>query len=219
MIQFNLLPAVKQDFIKARRTKRLVTLVSVAASAAAIFVLLLMLVTVDVVQKKSLHDLNGDIGKYSSQLKAVPNLNTILTVQNQLNTLTSLHDQKVVSSRLFGYVAQITPAQASISKLTIDYTANTVSMTGEAPTLDVVNSFTDTLKNTTYKTDKTDTANTKAFSDVVLSAFGRDSKGATYTISLSFDPIIFNSANTVTLDVPNGTSGSQANLFQKQAGS
>src|SRR5882757_6261743 len=176
MVQFNLLPDVKQEFIKARRTKRMVTLIAVAASGAAVFVLLLMIVTVDVVQKKSIHDLNSDIGKYSKQLKAVPDLNKILTVQNQLNTLTSLHDQKVVTSRLFGYVAQVTPAQASISKLSVDYTANTMNITGEAPTLDVVNSFTDTLKNTTYTLDKSGKGSTSAFSKIVLSSFGRDSK-------------------------------------------
>jgi len=219
VVQFNLLPDVKQEFIKARRTKRMVTLIAVAASGAAVFVLLLMIVTVDVVQKKSIHDLNSDISKYSKQLKAVPDLNKVLTVQNQLNTLTSLHDQKVVTSRLFGYVAQVTPAQASISKLSVDYTANTMNITGEAPTLDVVNSFTDTLKNTTYTLDKSGKGSTSAFSKIVLSSFGRDSKSATYTISLEFDPIIFNSADDVTLVVPNGTSGAQANLFQKQAGS
>jgi len=218
MIQFNLLPDVKQEFVKARRTNRLVTLVSIGVSGVSLFLLLLMLVTVDIVQKKSMSDLNGDITKYSHQLKAVPDLDKILTVQNQLNTLTGLHDQKVVSSRLFGYISQITPTQASISSLNIDFTAHTMTVNGEAPSIAVINTFTDTLKSTTYKTDAAGSQATKAFTSVVLSSFGRDSKGATYNITFNFDPAIFDSAHNVTLTVPSTTSGAQQLLFQKQAG-
>ena len=221
MIQFNLLPDVKQEYVKARRMRRLVTLASLAVSGAALFLLILMLVSVDVVQKKSLHDLNNDIARYSKQLKAVPDLDKTLTVQNQLNTLTSLHDDKAVTSRLFGYIAQLTPAQASISKLTVSFASgtSTIDVQGEAPTLDVINAFADTLKATTYKTDAAGGGKaTKAFSSVVLTTFGRDSKGATYTIDLNYDPLIFNSANQVTLTVPAGAGGAQAILFQKQAG-
>jgi Tfp pilus assembly protein PilN len=219
MIQFNLLPDVKQEFVKARRTKRLVTLTSIGVSGLAVFILLLMLVTVDVVQKKSMHDLNSDIAKYSSQLKAAPDLNKMLTVQNQLNTLTDLHDKKVVTSRLFGYISQITPAQATISNLSVDFTANTVTLTGEAPSIAVVNAYTDTLKATTYTTDTDGSHATQAFSDVVLASFGRDSKGATYNITFTFDPVIFSSGNNVKLSVPSTTGGAQQLLFQKQAGS
>ena len=95
MIQFNLLPDVKLEFIKARRLKRLVVMGSVGFSALALFILILVLVSVDVVQKKSLHDLNKDIQSNSTQLKSIPDLDKILTVQNQLGTLTSLHDHDI----------------------------------------------------------------------------------------------------------------------------
>ncbi|MFA5004242.1 MAG: hypothetical protein WC498_03150 [Candidatus Saccharimonadales bacterium] len=218
MIQFNLLPDVKIQYIKARRTTRLVTLISIIVSIAALAVFLLMIVTVDVVQKKSLSDANKDIVKYSKQLKAVPDIDKILTVQNQLNTLTALHDKKAVVSRLFSYISQVTPAQATISNLATDFTVNTMTISGEAPSLDVINGFTDGLKATTYKTGATGASSARAFSNVVLSSFGRDSKGATYTITLGFDPLIFDSANSVTLTIPAGTSSNTTTLFQKQAG-
>jgi len=217
MIQFNLLPDIKQEFIKARRSKRMMLLVSFGVSALSIFVLLLMVVTVDVVQKARLSGLNDKIGKYAKQIKKTPDLSKILTVQNQLSTLTDLHNQKVVTSRLFTYISQVTPQQASISKLDVDYTANTMSITGEAPTLDVINAFADTLKATKYNTDADTKTMLPAFNQVVLAAFGRDSKGATYTITLNFDPIIFNSTNNVTLTVPPGATGAQAQFFQKEA--
>jgi Tfp pilus assembly protein PilN len=213
MIQFNLLPDVKIEYIKARRTKRLVTVISIIVAATSVVVFLLAIVTVDVVQKKSLHDLDTDITKYSKQLKSTPNLDKILTVQNQLETLGGLHADKPVTSRLFGYIAQLTPTQASLGKLSVDFTANTMIIGGTAPSLDVVSTYTDTLKATTYTTDADTKTKTKAFSSVVLSSFGRDSKNASFTIMLSFDPVIFNSKNNVKLTLPTGATNSQSALF------
>lgn len=215
MVQFNLLPDVKLEYVKTERTKRLLTVVSFFASVGGIALLILSIVSVDVVQKKSLNDLNNDISRYSSQLKSVSGLDKILTVQNQLSTLTSLHDKKPVTSRLFAYISQLTPGQASLNQLTIDYTANTLTIGGGAPQLDVVSTYTDTLKKTTYKTDADGSSATKAFSNVVLSSFGRDDKGATFTITCSFDPIIFNSANKVTLTVPATASADQSSVFEE----
>lgn len=214
MIQFNLLPDVKLQYLKVRRTQRLVVSVSTLLIAASLFVFVLLIGTVDVFQKKNLNDLNHDISTYTNQLQNTPNLNKILTVQNQLQVLTSLHDQKPAASRLFGYLKQLTPSAASISQFnvgfaqdTTDQTSDTlsgpdtVSITGAANSLDVVNKFADTLKYTTYK--KSDGTSANAFSAVVLSQFSRSTSGATYTITANFDPAIFDSANNASLTVPN----------------
>jgi Tfp pilus assembly protein PilN len=212
MVQFNLLPDVKLEYVKTQRTKHLLTLVSVAASIAGIAILLVSVVTVDVVQKKSLNDENNDITRYSSQLKSIPNLNKILTVQNQLSTLTSLHDEKPVVSRLFNYIAEVTPTQASLNELNVDFTANTITIGGTAPSLDAVSTYTDTLKATTYTVNGSSTK-TNAFSNVVLSSFGQNQAGATFTITYNFDPTIFNTDDSVTLSVPQTASATQS-VFQ-----
>lgn len=201
MVQFNLLPDVKLQYVKARRTKYLMTFVALVVGGVSIAVLLFSLFFVHVVQSKSLSDLNADIKDYSTQLKNVDNLSQILTVQNQLNTLTELHQKKPVASRLFGYLAQVTPSQVSLTKLSVDFTANTMAISGKAPTLDAVGIYTDTLKGTKYTTDDGKTTK-NAFSDVVLSNFGRDDKGATFTITLTFDPVLFDSTQPVKLIVP-----------------
>jgi Tfp pilus assembly protein PilN len=201
MIQINLLPDVKMQYLKVRRTQRLVVSISTLLIAASLFIFVLLIGTVDVFQRKNLDDLNHDISTDTHQLQNTPNLNKILTVQNQLQVLTNLHDQKPAATRLFGYLQQITPSSASISQFNIDYTQNTISITGNANSLDIVNAFTDTLKFTTYK--NTAGTDTNAFSSVVLSEFSRSSSGATYTITASFDPLIFNGANNVSLTVPN----------------
>jgi Tfp pilus assembly protein PilN len=212
MIQFNLLPDIKLEYVKTQRTKRFLTLLSLAIGVVSIGVLAIALVFVDVVQKKSLSDENNDIARYSTRVKGVPNLNRILTVQNQLTTLTSLHDQKPVASRLFDYITQVTPAQVSLNQLNIDFTADTLTVGGSAPTLDAVSTYTDTLKATTYSSNGSGA--THSFSSVVLSNFGRDQTGATFTITCSFDPTIFNTNDSIKLTVPQSTSTSQSNVFQ-----
>jgi len=212
MLQFNLLPDVKLQYVKTQRTKHLLTLVSFIVSAVGIGLLTLSIVTVDVAQKAILHKANNDIAKYSKQLKAVPDLNKILTVQNQLGTLTTLHDQKPVSTRLFTYIAQVTPTDASLNKLSLDYSAGTITLGGNATSLDVVSKYTDTLKATKYKLSGDDTLH-KAFTNVVLSSFGRGDKGATFSITFNFDPAIFDSKNNVTLTVPSGTGADQSSIF------
>jgi hypothetical protein len=202
-IQFNLLPDVKLNYIKTKRIKQMVISVSLVLSIISIVIFLFLLFTVDVFQKKNMSDLNKDIKTYGAQLQKTPNLNQILTVQGQLSALTGLHDQKVASSRAFGYIQQFTPSTATISDFKIDYTADTISITGQAPSLDVVNTFTDTMKFTTYSTSDKSVTNQKAFKNVVLSSFARNNDAATFTITTSFDPVIFSNTETPKLTVPN----------------
>jgi hypothetical protein len=201
MIQFNLLPDIKIQYLKAKRQKHVVILVSIVASLSSMAVFILLITTVFVLQKKNIADLNKDIKSSSNQLQGVQDLNKILTVQNQLGALTSLHDQKLVSSRLLDYLPQVTPATTSISKLEVDYTLNTMTIAGNAPALNVVNTYTDTLKFTKYVTADSNTEKS-AFSDVVLTSFTRDAKTTTYQLTLKFDPLIFSNAKQVTLKVP-----------------
>ncbi len=212
MVQFNLLPDIKLEYVKAQRTKYLMTFAAFVVGAVSIAVLLFALFFVNVVQRKSLSDLNTDIKAYSKQLKSVNDLSKILTVQNQLSTLTSLHDKEPVATRLFGYLTQITPAQASLTKLSVDFTQNTMSISGTAPNLDTVRVYADALKSATYMVDGSE-KNTKVFNQVVLSQFGRDDKGATFTITMNFDPVIFDATKDAKLSVSSTTGADETNLF------
>ncbi|HVW22913.1 MAG TPA: hypothetical protein VHB51_00240 [Candidatus Saccharimonadales bacterium] len=202
MIQFNLLPDVKMAYIKAQQTRRLFMSISVIASGVAVFLLVVSLISVDVVQKKNLHDLNHDIDTNAKELQDTPQLSKVLTIQNQLNVLTSLHNQKPAANRLFGYLSQVTPSKATISNISVDFTAHSMSITGNANALSTINTFIDSLKFTTY--DMGDGQSTKAFSSVVLSSFAvaTGSNPASYTITLSYDPNIFTNTDNVTLTVP-----------------
>ena len=205
MVQLNLLPDIKQEFVKARRLKRLVMAVSIIATAIALIVFIVLLLTVDVIQKANLSNIDKDIATYSAKLKAIPDLNQILTVQNQLNSLPALNAQKPATLRLFGYINQLTPAKVNITSLIIDYKLYKVTISGTADTADTINTFVDTLKFTTYNAQASNgvKSTAKAFSSVVLTSFNRNTTQSVYTIDFTFDPLIFDNTNTVTLTVPN----------------
>lgn len=212
MIQFNLLPDVKLEYIKARRARRLIIGISVITVGISIGILVLVF-SVGALQKKHLHDLSADITKESKQLENVPQLNKILTVQNQLLSLSGLHDGKPSATRLFGYLNELTPANVNISSFKIDFVEHTVTIQGDADALASVNKYIDTLKFTTYHEDKETSDKPKAFSDVVLSSFGvanaNQGKGnsapqpkATYSITLSYDEQLFDITKNIALTVP-----------------
>lgn len=201
MIQFNLLPDVKIEYIKAKRTKRTVTLLATLVSGVSLFVMISLFLLINIAQKQHLSHLTDDINKKSQELQNVEGIAKILTIQNQLESLDSAHDQKPVATRLSGYIETITPANVSISKLEVKFVANTMEISGKADQLANVNKFVDTIKFTKYKIGDSNDEK-EAFSKVVLDSFSKTETGTTYTIKLFFDPAIFNSKNDVKLTVP-----------------
>lgn len=202
MIQFNLLPDVKIEHIKTKRNKRFIILLSAGVSGALLTVMILLFLTANVFQKKHLSDLNNDIKKYSAELKGTKDIDKVLTVQNQLNNLPTLHDSKPVATRVFDYLTQVTPDNLGVASIDINFEIQTITMKGGADALSTVNKFVDTLKFTDY-TIESESIKAKAFKDVVLSNFGKDDKGATYTVDFKFDPLIFDSSKVIKLVVPN----------------
>lgn len=154
MIQLNLLPDVKLEYIKARQRKRMVVGTAVIVSGFFLTIFILLFIFVRFAQKEHINHLDKDIAKTTEQLQSKQDLNKILTIQNQLNSLPALHDQKTVSSRLFDYLTQLTPAQATISQVTLDFAEGTISLEGNANEISTVNKFVDTLKFTGFSTSE-----------------------------------------------------------------
>lgn len=215
MIQFNLLPDVKLQYIRATYRKRVIIFASIIASTIffAIFVLLFLFVRVN--QTRHMSHLDKDIDGQVKVLKEKKDLDKILTVQNQLGSLPNLHGQKVFGSRLFDYFTQVTPAQASLSNVDVDFEAKTITLKGRADSIATVNKFVDTLKFTDFKLAGDNPKEGKAFSAVVLQSFGLAAAGGetaetSFDISFIYDEAIFANtakdgsavANGVTLTVP-----------------
>lgn len=215
MIQFNLLPDVKLEYIKTERTKRTVIGFSLLASAVALGLLIVLVLTVNVGQRAYISGLSNEINKKSSELRSTPNLSKMLTVQNQLGTLDDKHKEKLATSRTFDYLNQITPTDVGISQMTLDTVAKTIVLTGSAPTNESVNAFVDALKFTTYKTSDGSATNEHAFSDVVLT-LNRSDTNATFTINATVDTTIFDNTKDITLTVSNNADATAASVISKR---
>jgi hypothetical protein len=189
-VQFNLLPDVKLQYNRAQRLRKTVNSAAFLVSAAAFGVFLLMLLTVDVVQKKQMSDAGKELDSVSKQLNSIPELNNIVTVQSQLQALTTLHENKHVTSRVFVYLPQLTPAGVSINKLTLDLKDQTLLIGGQADAQKTVNAFVDTLKATTFKVSDQDTP-ARAFPSVQESNFTINQTNVNYTINMTLDPKLF----------------------------
>ena len=227
-VQFNLLPDVKLDYMRTRRSRNLVIIISALAVIISATILILLLVTVEVVQKNQLKSTKTSLSSADSQLSNISNLNKIVTVQNQLTTLVGLHQKENVTSRIFTYLQQLTPSKAHISRVNLDLTQNTIELAGSADNQQTVNTFVDTLKFTTYKVGSQDTPH-PAFSSVVESNFSINTNDVSYTIDMSLDPKLFSNslldsqghAQTPVLSVPSLTTTRSAiddpsnALFQK----
>lgn len=221
MIQINLLPDIKLEYLRSKRMKRLVILVSSAVAGVGIATVCILFFAVNILQKNYIKDLSRDIDTSISDLKGTKDLDKILTIQNQLVSLPDLHTQKPVTSRLYRYLAQITPENATISKLEVDFSLKTIQITGVSDSLSTNNKFVDTLKFTKFSAqqDGSTQSDLQAFSNVVLTSFGRTDNEASYVIDFNFDAGLFDSSKEVALTIPQiitTRSETEKPLFEEQ---
>jgi len=206
MIQINLLPDVKLEFLKANRTKRLVTSVSTLVSVGMLSLVGLMAFHVYVNQATHTSALNIDILSSVESLKSIENLDAILTVNEQLADLPLLHEQKPDVTRVSGMLSKIVPSSIDLTELTVDFTEHIISFGGRGTNTKVINTFADILKNTTYNLDNLGGEPLPAFSSVVFDIGIEDKEGVGFDTQMSFSPDIFNNLySTVTWSIANSS--------------
>lgn len=207
MIQFNLLPDVKIEYMRTRRMKRILYVGAIMSVVISVLMIVLTF-SMAAVQKNHVNNLDKDISSLETEINSIGDLNKILTVQNQLDTLPGLYDTRPAVDRLPVYINQVTPADADISRLNLDFSTLAIELEGVANNLETVNKFVDALKFTTYTVSVDDQEASEqeepAFSDVVLIDFGKDEQEgfSTFTITMMFNAVIFDDTQKVTLKVP-----------------
>jgi Tfp pilus assembly protein PilN len=229
-IQFNLLPDIKLEYLRTNRTKNLVLSICIIVSVVSLTVLLLLLATVQVVQKQQMNSAQKALDEANDQLNDISDLDRIVTIQNQLKSLVTLHQNKHATERIFDYIKQVTPTKASINKLNLDLGENTMTISGNADSQKTVNIFIDTLKFTTFNLGE-EASGLPAFSNVVQTTFAINQGSVSYQLDMSFDEKLFSNnlldkdgrPQTPTLSVPTLTTTRSAlddpsnALFQRQA--
>ncbi|MDO8335499.1 MAG: hypothetical protein Q7T74_01800 [Candidatus Saccharibacteria bacterium] len=231
MIELNLLPDIKQEFVQARRQKRVVIAGMILTSIISVALVVLLGFYAYAAQTLRQKLADDTIASKSKELKSQKNLVRNLTIQNQLSSIDKLHEAKPVYQRLFDYLKVLNPEapnNVSISKVTILTTedgSNALLIEASAKDYQAVTVFKDTLENAQLvyvDPDSDSKAKTKTplFSSVVLSdtGIGKDSSGkqvASFKATVIYEPDAF--AWTVkdpTIQVPNKkTNQSASNVF------
>ena len=203
MIQINLLPDVKLEFLHSQRTKRNVFSSAIVASLVLVGITLLLALHVYVNQSLHTKRLQSDIGKLVTELEAIEDLDTILTIRQQLLALPTLHSTKPAGTRLQGFLGKLVPNDIDLSEVAINFNDLTLRLSGNGTNSKVVNKFADILKNA-YLSYGDGSAPSLAFSGVEFDIGITSENSVNFDAQMKFNAELFNQANkTVSITIPN----------------
>lgn len=213
MIEINLVPDVKQEFIRAQRVRAQVISASISIGVIAIGVVVVLSIYVFGVQFGRSVYADGQIQSKYKTLSQTTDLSKLLTVQNQLTKINELYSAAPVTSRLFDTLASIIPPEPNniqISDLTVDNDTSTFNFTGVAPGgYAALETFKKTLQNSTVEytapaSGQTGQANSVpvasdiSISDVHYGLDANNNRVLTFSMTFTFAQQLFdNSLNNV----------------------
>lgn len=148
MIEINLIPDVKQELLKAQRTRAAVISMSILVSIIAGGLLVILLLYVFGVQTVRSSLLDGQITAGSEKLAKVEDLDKILTIQNQLTKINELNGMKNINSRLFDMLSAVTPPgdnKVQFSSIVVDSETTTIRLEGQTRGYDSMEVFKKTV--------------------------------------------------------------------------
>jgi hypothetical protein len=202
MIEINLVPDVKQEYIKANRVRTLVISSAVLVGIVAVGLVVLLAIYLFLGQTVRSNLADAAIKDKSNQLQNVADLGNTLTIQHQLSKVTELHNGKNISSRFFELLVAINPAapnEVSFSLARMDAETKTIRLEGQA-----VNGYlaADVLKKTilgttlSYQDENGQTKTVPLTTNVSTAelSFGEDSTGKKvlrFTLSFVYDDAFF----------------------------
>ena len=223
MIEINLLPDIKLEFIKAQKIRSKVIFGSIVIGIISIGVVVVLAVYIFAF-KSVRGKLDEDaINKKSAELSKVEDLPKILTIQNQLSKISELNSDKKIDSRLFDLLAVIIPPapnSVQISDLIINPENTTITLNGQAEnSYAALEVFKKIIEGTTIK--YTDSSNEKQ--EILLatsistgnSSYGEDSSGKKvlrFTLSFVYAPELF-AQKTADMTVQRTNSGNVTDSY------
>lgn len=151
MIQINLIPQIKKEYLKARSLRNLVISTSIMAGLVLVgAVAILGVVFAGYVVASDFQD--GEIKKRVKELTSIEDLDKVVTIQHQLESINSQHKEKSTNSRLFDVMSAIVPPapnDISISTLRFDPKEELIYIEGSASNgYEALEVFKKTIKHT-----------------------------------------------------------------------
>lgn len=198
MVQINLLPDVKSEYLHARQQKHTFVVAAILVSVISMVILALVYMYVQIVQPRHMVNLQNDIDSNVSKAKQIPNAVEMVTVQGALTSLPGLEDNKQLTSRLFGLITSFTPVNVAYNEITLDTTANTLSLRGSTTDYEQANVLANNLKSAELTYVQNDAKSTlKPFTQVVFTNLGKaeqsqDVNSVSFQVDMQYDSTLFN---------------------------
>jgi len=201
MIEINLIPDVKQELLRAQKARTVVITIAIFASIVAAAIVTLLALWVFGVQTVRQSVADDQIKKGYAQLQGNQDLSKVLTIQNQLASISALNNTKHIDSRVFDVLGAILPAapnDIAISDFGVDSTTDTITIQGQASNLyQALEVFKKTVAGATYTystgTDKqTETlASSISTSEVSYGENATGQKVLRFTLSFVYPSTLF----------------------------
>ncbi|TXG76944.1 hypothetical protein E6Q11_03715 [Candidatus Dojkabacteria bacterium] len=226
MIEVNLIPDVKQELLKARRVRNSVISGAILVSIVAGGIVTLLAVYVFGVQWGQHTFYDKSIKDNQAKIQSIEGASDLLTIQNQLSVLSEAHNNKTISSRLFGLLDTINPAapnNITISKVGLNSDEKTIEIEGQADnSFAALETFRKTIEatNIEYSEGENSSEPTKKLlaSEVTTSdtSFGEDNSGRKvlrFKLSFKYDEALF-ARNSQNLQIVGPTKRNATDSFK-----
>jgi len=197
MIQVNLLPDVKQEYLKAQQTKHTVLVGAVLISIVVVSLTSLFFVYVQVIQPQYQKTVQKDIDSKLKEMQKVPNAQRIVTVQGVLEQIPGVKDKQLVSSRIFKYLTEFTPRTVVYSKVNVNLASNTMVLSGSTVSYESANVLANNLKSAKFEYSQGDSKQKiDPFTGVTFNSLGKsetssDGRPVSFEITFQYDPVLF----------------------------
>lgn len=214
MIQINLVPDVKQEFLRAQKLRNMTVSIAVIVGLAAVGIVVLigLLLGAQLLHERIQKD---NITSQFKKLSSIDDLGNLLTIRSQLETIPELQSNRSMMSRAFDTISAITPTgenEIKISNLTVDPTETTITIEGSANNgYTATDIFRKTILNTQVKYKADDAEQTVPLAtkvDMGQTSYGEDATGQRvlrFKLTFAYPAELLNNKGTaVSLVSPSG---------------
>jgi len=137
MIQVNLVPDVKLELIKAQQHRNIVIYSSIVVMIASVAVLVILGLVI-AGQAVYTNNLTSQIKSEDAKFRDIADIDNTVTVQNQLESIQSTHEQKAMTSRIFNLLVEATAKDTAnsvtLNSFSVDTATNTITLVAQTDT-------------------------------------------------------------------------------------
>lgn len=130
MLSVNLLPVEQKSESSRRKLRSLVANISRLLAVVLFAIAAFLYFVTNISQANRIEELQDATDTALIQLQGEPEIDKLLTLQNQLTSIPQLHNSKAVSSRLFDYLDKIVPEDVTLTDVSLDFTGTDAAAGG-----------------------------------------------------------------------------------------